>query len=79
MVVSFGDWGVYTAQAGRSKICYALSQPKDRLPKDLKRDPAYLFVFVPASDNVRTGRARPRLPTGTTATPRPSATPPTRS
>ncbi len=53
MVVSFGDWGVYTAQAGRSKICYALTQPKDRLPKELKRDPAYLFVSFRPAENVR--------------------------
>src|SRR5690606_16974352 len=44
LVSSHGDWGVYTAQTGRSKICYALSQPQERLPKNLNRDPAYLFV-----------------------------------
>ena len=53
LVASFGDWGVYTAQAGRSKICYALSQPKDRLPKNLNRDPAYLFVSFRPAENVR--------------------------
>ena len=53
LVSTFGDWGVYTAQAGRSKICYALSQPKDRLPKNLSRDPAYLFVSFRPAENVR--------------------------
>ena len=53
LVATFGDWGVYTAQAGRSKICYALSQPKDRLPKNLSRDPAYLFVSFRPAENVR--------------------------
>jgi cell wall-associated NlpC family hydrolase len=53
LLASFGDWGVYSAQAGRSKICYALTQPKDRQPKDLKRDPAYLFVSFRPSENVR--------------------------
>ncbi|MCG7394645.1 hypothetical protein MHY87_17205 [Microvirga sp. ACRRW] len=53
LVSSFGDWGVYTAQTGRSKICYALSQPQDRLPKDLNRDPAYLFVSFRPAENVR--------------------------
>jgi hypothetical protein len=52
LVEKFGDWGVYTAQTGRSKICYALSQPKDRLPKDLNRDPAYLFVSYRPAENV---------------------------
>ena len=53
LVATFGDWGVYTAQAGRSKICYALSQPKDRLPRNLSRDPAYLFVSFRPAENVR--------------------------
>jgi hypothetical protein len=52
-VATFNDWGVYTAQTGRSKICYALSQPKDRLPKNLSRDPAYLFVSFRPAENVR--------------------------
>jgi hypothetical protein len=53
LVSSYGDWGVYTAQTGRSKICYALSQPKDRLPKNLSRDPAYLFVSFRPAENVK--------------------------
>ncbi|WP_205769598.1 hypothetical protein [Microvirga sp. KLBC 81] len=53
LVTSYGDWGVYTAQAGRSKICYALSQPQDRLPKNLNRDPAYLFVSFRPAENVK--------------------------
>jgi hypothetical protein len=53
LLASFGDWGVYTAQSGRSKICYALSQPKERLPKNLSRDPAYVFVSFRPAENVR--------------------------
>jgi hypothetical protein len=30
-----------------------LSQPKERLPKQLKRDPAYVFVSFRPSENVR--------------------------
>jgi hypothetical protein len=52
-VASFGDWSVYTAQTGRSKICYAITQPKDRLPKGLSRDPAYLFVSFRPAENVK--------------------------
>jgi hypothetical protein len=52
LVASFNDWGVYTAQTGRAKICYALSQPKARLPDGLNRDPAYLFVSFRPADNV---------------------------
>ena len=53
LVESFGDWGVYTAQSGRSKICYALTQPKDRQPQNVNRDPAYLFVSFRPAENVR--------------------------
>ena len=53
LVASFGDWGVYTAPSGRSKICYALSQPKERLPRNLNRDPAYVFVSFRPAENVR--------------------------
>lgn len=53
LLASYNDWNVYTAQSGRSKICYALSQPKDRLPKNLSRDPAYLFVSFRPAENVR--------------------------
>ncbi|MGO4572005.1 invasion associated locus B family protein [Microvirga sp. 2TAF3] len=53
LLASYGDWGVYTAKTGRSEICYALSQPKDRLPKNLNRDPAYLFVSFRPAENVK--------------------------
>jgi hypothetical protein len=53
LLASMGDWGVYTAQSGRSKICYALTQPKERLPKNLSRDPAYLFVSFRPAENVK--------------------------
>jgi hypothetical protein len=52
-LAEFDDWGVYVAQTGRAKICYALSQPKDRLPKNLNRDPAFLFVSFRPAENVR--------------------------
>lgn len=48
-VAESGEWGVYTAGSGKAKVCYALSQPKERLPANLNRDPGYLFVsFRPA-------------------------------
>jgi hypothetical protein len=52
-VATVEDWAVYTAQSGRSKICYALAQPQQRLPTGLSRNPAYLFVSVRPSENVR--------------------------
>jgi invasion protein IalB len=53
LVATFTDWSAYTAQTGRSKICYALSQPKARTPANLKDTPAYLFVSFRPADNVR--------------------------
>jgi hypothetical protein len=53
LVTSYGDWEVYMAQSGRSKICYALSRPKDWTPKNVSRDPAYLFVSFRPAENVR--------------------------
>ena len=53
LVTSYGDWEVYMAQSGRSKICYALSSPKDWTPKNVSRDPAYLFVSFRPAENVR--------------------------
>jgi len=41
------------AQSGRSKICYALSRPKDTSPKTASRDPAYLFVSFRPAENVK--------------------------
>lgn len=52
-VATSGDWGVYTARAGKSKVCYALSQPKERLPAGLNRDPGYLFVSFRPAENVK--------------------------
>lgn len=53
LVATFNDWSAYTAQTGRSKICYALSQPKSRTPANLKDTPAYLFVSFRPAENVR--------------------------
>ncbi|MDB5558173.1 MAG: hypothetical protein JWQ36_1107 [Enterovirga sp.] len=53
LVASFNDWSAYTAQTGRSKICYALSQPKSRTPANLKDTPAYVFVSFRPAENVR--------------------------
>lgn len=53
LLATFNDWGAYAAGQGKTKLCYALSTPKDRQPKDLKRDPAYLFVSFRPADNVR--------------------------
>ena len=52
LLAAFGDWGAYASQ-GKVKVCYALSQPKAREPKALKRDPGYFFVSIRPAENVR--------------------------
>ncbi|MCS0497347.1 invasion associated locus B family protein [Ancylobacter sp. MQZ15Z-1] len=53
LVGQFGDWGVYVDTSGKGKICYALSQPKARLPAGLNRDPAYFFISTRTAENVK--------------------------
>jgi invasion protein IalB len=53
LIAQYGDWGVYVSQAPKTKICYALSQPKDRQPGGLKRDPGYFFISTRPGENVR--------------------------
>ena len=47
------DWGVYVAGAAKAKACYVLAEPKERAPKDLKRDPGYVFITHRPGENVR--------------------------
>lgn len=49
---SFGDWGAFLAKSGTSKTCYALTQPKERAPANLHRNPAYIFVSDRPSENI---------------------------
>ncbi|MGI6245713.1 MAG: invasion associated locus B family protein [Pseudochelatococcus sp.] len=50
---TFSDWSVYTSGQGGAKVCYAVTQPKTRLPAGLNRDPAYLFVSTRPAEKVR--------------------------
>lgn len=52
-IASFGDWGVYASDTQRGRVCYALSVPKERLPKGLSRDPGYLIVSSRPSEGIR--------------------------
>lgn len=47
------DWAAYAAQNGKAKICYAMTQPKDRQPGGLNRDPAYFYIWQEPAKNVR--------------------------
>jgi invasion protein IalB len=41
-----GAWTILRAGEGRGKSCFIMTQPAERLPKGLTRDPAYLYVLM---------------------------------
>ena len=41
---AFKEWSAYTTGSGKSKVCYALSQPKSSDPKKAARDPIYFLI-----------------------------------
>ncbi|MCC6949428.1 MAG: hypothetical protein IT539_16855 [Bradyrhizobiaceae bacterium] len=51
LIGQYGDWGVYVSKTPR--VCFALSQPKERLPTGLNRDPGYIFISTRPADNVK--------------------------
>jgi hypothetical protein len=53
LVGAFNDWRALTTGKDKQKMCYALSEPKERLPKALKRDPGYLFISTRAADGAK--------------------------
>ena len=53
LVGTYGDWGAYEAQGAKSKICYALAQPKERTPSSLKRDQGYIFISTRPGEHVK--------------------------
>ena len=47
------DWGAYVAQQQGSKVCFALSTPKDMQPGGLNRGEALFYVIIRPSEGVR--------------------------
>jgi hypothetical protein len=50
---SFRDWHVYETGKGPNRLCYALSEPKQMDPKDVKRDPAFFLISTWPGRKVR--------------------------
>lgn len=50
LIAQFGDWGVYVNKT--AKTCFALSQPKERAPNNIKRNPSYFFVTTRPADKL---------------------------
>lgn len=49
----FGPWGTYVSGEGAGRICFAMSEPKERLPANLNRGPGYLSVSIRPAEKVR--------------------------
>jgi hypothetical protein len=49
---TFGSWEAYVT-SGTNPTCYVLSQPQQRAPASLKRDPAYVFISTRPAEHVR--------------------------
>lgn len=54
LVSTFTDWSSYMHESANTKICFAVSQPKDQEPKNVNRDPAFFYVSAWPKENVRT-------------------------
>lgn len=65
---AFSDWSVFKSSGSDGVVCYALSQPKESLPTNVKRDPIYFLISTwpgkRPSANRRSSRA---IPTRTAA------------
>lgn len=45
-IARVGAWSVLTTGEGRSKSCFIMTQPAERLPKGLTRDPAHVYITM---------------------------------
>jgi hypothetical protein len=50
LIAQYGDWGVYVNKT--AKTCFALTQPKERQPANVQRQPAYFFVTTRPNDKL---------------------------
>jgi invasion protein IalB len=45
-VAKVGSWSILTTGEGRSKTCFIMTQPSERLPRGLTRDPAHVYISM---------------------------------
>jgi len=51
LLQKYKDWSVYTAD-NNGKVCFAVSQPKNSTPKNVRRGPIYFYVSHYPGDKV---------------------------
>lgn len=52
-VEKHGDWIMYTAVSGGSKLCFVTSQPTDTKPDGARRDPIHFYVSAWPKEGVK--------------------------
>jgi invasion protein IalB len=52
-IARVGAWSVLTAGEGRSKTCFVMTQPAERLPRGLSRDPAHVYVSMRQGESTK--------------------------
>lgn len=67
----FKDWDAYKTTVGGQAVCFAVSKPKDMLPKGVNRDPVFFFLTVWQG---RGAQVEPSIQTGYTYRPDSTAT-----
>ncbi|MGK2742480.1 invasion associated locus B family protein [Tepidicaulis sp. LMO-SS28] len=50
---TFNDWAAYTFGTGSDRICYAMTEPKEQLPRGVTRGDVFLMVTYRPSQNTR--------------------------
>jgi Invasion associated locus B (IalB) protein len=51
LLQKYNDWAAYTSE-GSPKVCFAVSQPRDSSPKNVRRGPIYFYVSHYPGDKV---------------------------
>ncbi len=51
LLQKFSDWAAYVSQ-GSPKVCFAVSQPRSSLPKNVRRGPIYFYVSNYPADKI---------------------------
>jgi len=52
-VERFADWSAYVGESAANKVCFAISQPKEIKPKNVKRGPIYFYISHWPGDKVQ--------------------------
>lgn len=51
LLQKYNDWAAYMSE-GSPKVCFAVSQPRDSSPKNVRRGPIYFYVSHYPSDKI---------------------------